>query len=90
MIYVRLEGEAPAVALQEMTNEFPVGVLRQIALNLWGQDDDDIDHWDFITENGGGVHMEDDDQPASAYGVQETDLLLLRPRGPGGVPQMSS
>lgn len=80
MIYVRLEGEAPAVALQELTNEFPVGVLREIALNLWALDDDDADHWDLITENGQGVTMDDAERPAASYGVLETDLLLLRPR----------
>ena len=82
MIYVRLEGEAPAVALQEMSNDFPVAALRQIAVNLWGLDDDDIANWELVTENGQGVVMTDDEEPATRYGVAETDLLLLR--RPGG------
>jgi len=78
MIYVRLEGEKPAVALQEVSHEFPVAVAQEVAINLWNLDDDG---WELVTEDGRGVVLDDLERPLVSYGVQATDLLLLRPGG---------
>lgn len=77
MLYVRLEGEAPPVVLQEFSHEFPTGMLREVAMNLWGLDD--ADPWELVTDNGNGVVMADDDRPAQTYGVLAEDVLVLRP-----------
>ncbi len=77
MLYVRLEGEARPGGLQEFSHEFPTGVLREVAMNLWGPDD--AEPWELVTDNGHGVVMADDDRPAQTYGVLAEDVLVLRP-----------
>jgi hypothetical protein len=77
MIYMRLEGEAPPVVLQEFSHDFPTGVLREVAMNLWGLDD--AQPWELVSDNGRGLVMGDDDRPAAEYGVLAEDVLLLRP-----------
>jgi hypothetical protein len=75
MLYVRLEGEKPAVALQEISHDLPAGVAQEIAINLWHLDDDG---WELVTEDGRGVVMDDPDRAMESYGVLAEDLLLLR------------
>jgi hypothetical protein len=75
MLYVRLEHEKPAVALQEVTHDLPAGVAQEIAINLWHLDDD---NWELVTEDGRGAVMDDPDKPMESYGVRAEDLLLLR------------
>ncbi len=77
MLYVRLEGEAQPVVLQEVSPVVPTGVLRGGAMNLWGLDD--AEPWELVTANGHGVVMADDDRPAQTYGVLAEDVLVLRP-----------
>ena len=77
MLYVRLEGEKPAVALQEVSSDLPVGVAQEVAINLWHLDDEG---WELVTDDGQGVVMDDLERPLESYGVRAVDLLLLRPR----------
>jgi hypothetical protein len=79
MLYVRLQAEAPPVALQELSRDLPAGTILEVALNLWGQDEED--GWELVTENGTGVVVDDLDRPLADYDVQAEDLLLLRKQG---------